>query len=157
MLKKTITFENFDGDTVTETHYFNLSQTELIELELEYAGGIERAVTNMIEAKRNRELFAAVKQIVLSAYGIKSDDGKRFIKNDQIREEFTQTPAFDALMVELGTNEDAAAKFIIGVMPKAAQEGIDERELKQKMAERLGTSPSAPKTTAELAAETAGQ
>ena len=52
------------------------------------------------------------------AYGIKSDDGKRFMKSDQLREEFSQTAAYDALFMELATNDDAAATFIKGVVPK---------------------------------------
>lgn len=150
MLKRDITFKDFHGDTVTETHYFNLTKTELVELELDYAGGLENNLTAMVEAKDGRTLMKEFKKIILMAYGKKSEDGRRFIKTQELRDEFVQTAAYDALFIELVTDEEAAAKFIEAVLPE-----MDETEksaLKQEMAEKLGTAER-PKTTAELAAE----
>lgn len=154
MLKQTITFEDYNGDTVTETHYFNMTKVELIELELEYAGGFENTVKAMIDAKNNKDLFAAVKKLVLSAYGQKSADGKRFVKSPGLSEEFSQTAAFDKLMMDLGTDDEKAFAFIVGVMPKDLADEASKKDLKGAMAERLGAAPK-EKTTAELASELA--
>lgn len=150
MLKREITFEDFNGETVTEVHYFNLTKTELVELELDYSGGIENNIMAIVEARDGKTLMKEFKKIILMAYGKKSEDGRRFVKTDALREEFTQTAAFDALFYELATDEAAAAKFIEGVIPKMNDEEKDQ--LKAKMADKLKTEER-PKTTSELANE----
>lgn len=122
MLKREITYEDFDGNQATDTFYFNLNRTELIELEVAYEGGLQAALQRIIETKDNKTLINEFQKIILSAYGVKSEDGKRFIKNDKIREEFTQTPAYDALFMDLATNENSAADFIKGILPKGLSE-----------------------------------
>lgn len=117
MLKRDITYTNFDGNEVTDTYYFNLSRTELIELEVSYDGGLAAAIQRIIDSKDLRALIKEFQRIILASYGVKSEDGKRFVKNDQIREEFTQTAAYDALFMELATNEDSASEFIRGIVP----------------------------------------
>jgi hypothetical protein len=118
MLKRDITYEDYNGETVTETFYFNLTKTEIIELEVGYKQGLEETIKAIIAAKDNKSLIAEFKKIVLLAYGVKSEDGRRFIKSEQLREEFSQTAAYDALFIDLASNEDAAANFIMGVIPK---------------------------------------
>lgn len=154
MLKRDITFDDFNGDKVTETHYFNLTKVELVELETKYAGGLEKNIMSIAEAKDARVLFKEFKDIILMSYGQKSPDGKLFKKSDELKEEFAQTAAFDALMMEILGNEEAAAKFIAGVMPADLAEAVakDKKSLQDAVAEKLGTTP---KTTAEIAAEQA--
>jgi len=118
MLKRNITYEDFNGDTVTDTYYFNLSKTELLELEVSYDGGLEAAIQRIVEAKDNQALVQEFKKLVLLSYGEKSEDGKRFIKNDEAREAFSQTAAYDALFMELSTDDKAAVDFIQGILPK---------------------------------------
>jgi hypothetical protein len=118
VLKRDITYEDFDGNKVTEPYYFNLTKSELVELDASYNGGVQAVFQRIVETRDSQEVIKEFKQFILAAYGIKSDDGKRFVKNDQIREEFTQTAAYDALFMELATNDVAAATFITGVMPK---------------------------------------
>jgi hypothetical protein len=126
MLKRDITYEDFDGEKVTETFYFNLTRSEIIELEVDHKGGLQEALQRIIRTQNNKELIAEFKKIVLLAYGIKSEDGKRFIKNDTLREEFSQTAAYDSLFMELATSDDAAAIFIKGVIPKDFAKEIEK-------------------------------
>jgi hypothetical protein len=118
MLKREITYEDFDGQTVTETFYFNLTKTEIVQLEVDYDGGLESTLRRIITTEDVKALMREFKKIVLMAYGVRSEDGKRFVKNDELREAFTQTAAYDALFIELATNDEAAAKFIQGIIPK---------------------------------------
>lgn len=118
MLKRTIKYEDFNGVEVVEDFYFNLSKSELIEMEAEYQGGLSDTLNRIIEAKDNKTLIAEFKKLVLNSYGQKSVDGKRFMKSDALREEFSQTPAYDVLFMELASNEGAAGDFIQGIMPK---------------------------------------
>jgi hypothetical protein len=118
MLKRPITYEDFNGDTKTEDFYFNISKSELVELKATFRGGLEESIKRMIEAKNESGLLAEFKRIILLSYGVKSEDGKRFVKSDQLREEFSQTAAYDALFTELVTNENSAEAFIKGVIPR---------------------------------------
>lgn len=117
MLKREIAYEDFDGNKVTDTFYFNLNRTELIEMEVGYEGGLQAALKRIIESKDNKNLISEFKKIILQSYGMKSEDGKRFIKNDSLREDFMQTAAFDALFMDLATNDGSAADFIKGILP----------------------------------------
>lgn len=117
MLKRNITYTDFNGNEVTETLYFNLTRTECIQLEIGYEGGLVATLERIIESKDVRQLITEFQNIVLAAYGVRSEDGKRFIKNDEVREEFKQTAAYDALFMELATDADTAAVFVNGIIP----------------------------------------
>ena len=129
MLKRDITYEDFNGDMITEAFYFNLTRTEIIELEVGYDGGLEAALKRIVAAENKQQLVTEFKKLVLLSYGVKSEDGKRFIKNDRLREEFSQTPAFDILFMDLATNDDAAAVFVKGILPKEMAKEIEKAEV----------------------------
>jgi hypothetical protein len=118
MLKREIKYTDFNDNEVTEIFYFNLSKPELIELELKYEAGFTAMIKRIVEANSNRELIQTFKEIILMAYGEKSDDGKRFIKNDELRTAFEQTAAYQELFIELATTDKAAVTFLTGIMPK---------------------------------------
>ena len=118
MLKKTITYTDYEGNERTEDFYFNLSKAELMEMELSSSGGMEKYIRRIISERDNAKIVAIFKELVLKAYGVKSDDGKRFIKSQQLRDEFSQTEAYSDLFFELATNADAAADFVNGIIPK---------------------------------------
>lgn len=120
MLKKTITYTDFNGTERTEDFFFNLTEAELVEMEYSDRRGFEEMVKEIINAKDNATIIKLTKQIVLDAYGQKSEDGRRFIKNDTIREEFSQTNAYSKLFMELASDDEAAAKFMEGIVPKNA-------------------------------------
>lgn len=131
MLKHTITYKDFNDEEVTEDLYFNITETELIELEVEHKEGLQEWVRAIIAAKDRKTMIAEFQRIILLAYGEKSPDGKSFIKNDELREKFKQTAAYNALFVQLATEEDAAATFIQGVVPKDIGSKIDIEEAKK--------------------------
>lgn len=118
MLKKTITYENFNGETISEDFFFHLSKAELVELEMSHEGGLSAALERIVAAEDGKGIVAEFKNIILSAYGEKSSDGRRFIKNQALREEFESTEAYSTLFMELVTNAGAAAEFINGVIPQ---------------------------------------
>lgn len=122
MLKRPITYTDFDDNVVTEDFYFNLTKSEMIELIVEKDEGLDEWLKRIVAMEDRRELISEFKRIILLTYGVKSPDGKRFVKSDELRSEFAQTPAYDALFMELATNENAAADFINGVMPKDLRE-----------------------------------
>lgn len=117
MLKKTITYTDYNGMERTEDFYFNLTKAELMEMEIGTSGGFAEMVQRIVAAKDAPAIIKIFKEMILKAYGQKSPDGRRFIKNDELREEFSQTEAFSILYMELATDDKAAAKFVNGVMP----------------------------------------
>ncbi len=120
MLKKTITYTDFDGNERTEDFYFNLSKAEIIEMELSIAGGMTQMLNKIIAAQDGEKIIKTFKEIILKAYGEKSPDGKRFIKSEELSTAFSQTEAYSQLFIELVTNADAAAKFMNGIIPANA-------------------------------------
>ena len=117
MLKKTISYEDYNGNSVTESFYFHLSKPELIELEVQYDKGLAAEINKIVETDNSKELIAIFKRIIALSYGVKSEDGKRFSKSDDIRDSFMETAAYSELFMELATNADAAAEFITGLLP----------------------------------------
>lgn len=122
MLKKTVTYEDFNGATVTEDLYFNLTKSELTNLQLSKEGGFDTYIQRIVDAKDAPELAKAFRGIILMSYGEKSADGKRFIKlasdGHKLADDFSQSAAFDELYMELITDDKAAAAFINGVVPQ---------------------------------------
>ena len=116
MLKKTITYEDFDGNKRTEDFYFNLSKAEVLEMEMGISGGMSQMLNKIIAAQDGGRVIKTFKDIILKAYGEKSPDGKRFIKSEEISTAFSQTEAYSQLFVELATNADAAATFVNSII-----------------------------------------
>lgn len=118
MLKKTINYTDYNGVERKEDFYFNLSKAELTEMELSTAGGLAEMIQKIVDTQDTPKIVKIFKDLVLKAYGEKSLDGKRFIKNDEIREAFSQTEAYSELFMELASDADAAAAFVNGIVPK---------------------------------------
>ena len=119
MLKKTITYTDYNGVERTEDFYFNLSKAEIAEMELEIPGGMAALIERITKTKDTPSLVKMFKDLILRAYGEKSDDGKRFVKSKEISEGFAQTEAYSQLFMELATDTDAASKFVNGIVPVA--------------------------------------
>ena len=117
MLKKTITYIDYNGVERTEDFYFNLSKAEVLELEMGTTGGLTEMINKIVAAQDTPTLVKIFKDLVLRAYGEKSPDGKRFIKSDEIRDAFSQTEAYSNLFMELATDAEAASKFFNGIIP----------------------------------------
>lgn len=118
MLKKTIKYTDYEGVEREEDFYFNLNKAEVMEMQLSTDGTLTKLIQKIIAEKNVPKLVEIFKQLILKSYGEKSLDGKRFIKNDQLLEEFTQTEAYSNLFMELSTDSDAAAAFVNGIIPK---------------------------------------
>ena len=122
MLKKTITYTDYNEVERTEDFYFNLTKAEIMEMELSTTGGLSEMITRIVNAKDAPAIIKIFKELILKAYGEKSADGKRFIKSPEISEAFAQTEAYSILFMELSTNADAAAKFVNAIVPAGDQD-----------------------------------
>jgi hypothetical protein len=119
MLKKTITYTDYNGVERTEDFMFNLTKAEILEMQLTKDGGMDAALKKIVDAKDAPEIMKVFKELILKAYGVVSDDGRRFIKSKEISDSFSQTEAFSMLFMELATDTDAAAAFVNGIVPAA--------------------------------------
>lgn len=121
MLKKIITYTDYNNVERTEPFYFNLSKAELMEMELGVTGGMTEMLDKIIAAKDAPSLMKTFKEMIMKSYGIKSDDGKRLIKSEELSIAFTQTEAYSVLFMELITDDKAAADFVNGIIPNEIQ------------------------------------
>jgi hypothetical protein len=117
MYKETVNYIDYNGEQGTETFYFNFSKAELMEMELTMEGGLVETIDRITKTSNKAALITLFKDLVLKAYGVKSPDGKRFIKNDEVRAEFEQHPAFSDIFVKYATDNVAAEKFVKGIIP----------------------------------------
>lgn len=118
MVKKTVTYTDYNGVERTEDFYFNFNKAELLEMEVSAVGGMSERIQRIIDSKDNHILIKEFKEIVLKAYGVKSEDGRRLIKNPELTEAFTQTEAYSQIFMELATDSDAAVAFMKGIIPQ---------------------------------------
>ncbi|MBP3574028.1 MAG: hypothetical protein J6J71_05435 [Prevotella sp.] len=117
MLKKTVTYVDYNGVERTEDFYFNLTKAEVAEMELSVQGGFSKMLEEIVASKDNVQIVNLFKQMVLKSYGEKSPDGRRFIKSEEIAQAFAQTEAYSEIFMELALNEDKAAEFVNGILP----------------------------------------
>lgn len=124
MLKKTITYTDYNGTERTEDYYFNLTKAEVTEMEMSTTGGLSVMLTNVVAAQDVPSIIKIFKDLVLKSYGEKSPDGKRFVKTPELATGFSQTEAFSNLFMELATDATLAAAFVNGIIPQAPKQAM---------------------------------
>lgn len=124
MLKKTIAYTDYEGTEREEEFYFNLTESELMVMELSEEGGLKKMMEKIVKEKNRPKLIEIFQKMIKMSYGEKSPDGRRFIKSEALSEAFAQTPAYDKLFMELATNEDAAINFIRGIVPPEMSDNV---------------------------------
>lgn len=124
MLKKTITYVDYNGSERTEDFYFNLTKAEIMEMEMSTTGGLTEMINRIVAAQDAPAIIDIFKKLILKAYGVKSPDGKRFVKSEELSTEFSQTEAYSQLFMELATNADEASKFVNGIIPSTEKKEI---------------------------------
>ena len=118
MLVKEIKYTDFNGVEATTKAYFNLTKSELMEMELTTPGGMRALLLNLAETNDTVRLMKYFKKIILTAYGVKSDDGHSFKKSKKISKKFVNSAAYDALFIELFSDVEKLTVFIKGLLPK---------------------------------------
>ena len=127
MLQKKITYTDFDGNKRTEDFYFHLTKADLTDMQMSEVGGLEKRLRGIIQAQDGVRVMEFFKGILHKSYGVKSPDGRRFIKNEEVWNDFCQTEAYSQLFMELVTDADKMADFIKGIIPSDLAEQVDEK------------------------------
>ena len=133
MLKRTETYIDYDGNQRTEDFYFNLSKAELAELKMSKKGGLDKMIERIIQEQDAPEIIKLVKEIILMAYGEKSDDGKYFRKSKEISEAFAQTEAYSNIFMDVCSTPDSAVNFFNSLLPADLREQIEEAKEKENV------------------------
>ena len=129
MFKETVKYTDYNGVERTEEVYFNLSKAEIMEMQMGTEGGYAEMLQKIVNAQDAPRLIAIFKELLLKSYGQPSLDGRRFVKTEELREEFSQTEAYSELFMKYATDAEEASKFVNGIMPadlmaEAAKQGV---------------------------------
>jgi len=127
MYERTFTYKGFDGKTYSDTYNFYLSKADLLEIHLGTFVGLDVLLKQLVETKNGKEIMAIVKEFIMKSVGRVSSDGRRFVRNDEIREEFLETPAYSELFEELVLDPNKVIEFLSNVTPEEV--GSKMREL----------------------------
>lgn len=118
MIKKTITYTDFNGNERTEEFHFHLTEAEAVALNFsQNTHSLKEHIEKIIKADNFSRLVELFQEVILLSYGEKSEDGRRFVKSQEMRDEFSQTAAYSQLFIELSTNANAAKDFMNGIIP----------------------------------------
>lgn len=143
MLTKITKFTDMNGNERTQTCYFNMTKAEILEFNMNKPNGVIAYITQMMNQGRNDLVFAAFKDLILSSYGERTEDG-RFIKNTQIREAFACSEAYSEIFMEIVQSEEAMAAFVNGIMPPVSEEQRAAAKADMEDAMKRGDLPFVP-------------
>ena len=124
MIKKTVTYIDYNEVERTETFYFHYTEAEILDMEMSEEGSFADRIQRIIDAKDKTALMKLIKKFVIDAYGVKSEDGKRFMKNDELKTAFLECPAYSDIFMDMVTNDEAAAEFVNGVIPSTMKDRV---------------------------------
>lgn len=130
MLSKKIKYLDFNGNEREEEFLFNLTQAEVMEMELSETGGLAESIKKVIAAQDAPKIIKIFKELILKAYGEKSADGKMFMKSEELSRNFSYTNAYSKLFMELATDDQAAAAFVNGIVPSDTEDTVDSTNQK---------------------------
>lgn len=147
MLKKTMTTVDFGGTMRTEDYYFNLTESEIMEMQLSTEGGFAEMVKRITDAKSQLELTALFKTLICKSYGVLSPDGRKFIKNQAVLDDFMATQAYSDLYMELVQDAEKAAEFFNNILPENVRKLAEEKA--EKMPAQPGLAVALPQNTAQ--------
>lgn len=127
MLVKKITYTDFNGVERTEDFYFNLTKAEVVEW-LTTSGNytLDKVMEKLVRSEKVKDVMLIFKDLIYRAYGEKSMDGKRFIKNEEIKNEFMESEAYSVLFMEVVSDAKKAAEFLNGIVPADLGKAVDE-------------------------------
>lgn len=131
MYKITKKYEDFNGKEIERDFYFNLTKADILKMELSEEGGMDKRLQRLVKTQDMKEAIKVFEGLLLMSYGVKTDDG-RFVKNDEVRQEFVSSAAYSEIYWDLATNPEEAQKFIEGVVPKLEQSSIPAPALSDK-------------------------
>lgn len=139
MIRKTLTYKDYEGVEHTKDFYFSLNQTEFALMNNKMPGGFEAYLKRIQEDHNEEKLLEMLVWFIEEGYGIRMGDDD-FIKEDEVGRKlgkrFRCTEACDNLITELLEKENNIGTFLIGMLPESlkpqARKNIDEALAKSR-------------------------
>ena len=128
MFKKTITYTDYDGNERTEDFRFNLSKADYVMFENSVIGGMSKEIERAMAMQNGPRILEIFKDLVDRSYGVKTADGRRFMKSPELLQEFRETEAYVNLFMELVTDPEAGKAFLRGVSPSDMVAELDKKQ-----------------------------
>lgn len=147
MLKKTIKYSDLDGNPIEEDFYFHLNMAEISKMELGTDGGLAAKLQKLAKAANGREIIDQFEAVIMGAYGVRSEDNKRFIKTKEVKDAFYESDAYSELFMELISGADKAAEFVKGILPAGFEQEVQrlqDEKTKSVSSNVFETNPSEP-------------
>lgn len=127
MYKKTITFDDYNGEKITEDFYFNLNKAEVIKwLTTSGSYTLDKVLERLSKERNGKKIMEIFEDLIKMSYGEKSLDGRKFEKNEEIWNNFYQTEAYSVLFTELVTDAQKAADFVNKIIPKDLADEVEK-------------------------------
>lgn len=116
MLKKKVTYLDFNDREVTEEFYFNLTTPEVTKIIAKIGSDIDVYAEKLAKEENYEAIIDFTETLILTSYGVKSEDGKRFVKSKEARENFEYSAAYAELFEQLMTDTEQSKAFGQGLM-----------------------------------------
>lgn len=117
MIKETLTYTDYNGNERTEDFYFNLNKAEIMKMEMSTAGGLAEMIQRVVAAQDQPAIIQIFEDLIQRSYGVKTPDGRGFMKRKEDLDAFVCTDAYSELFMKLATDADAASRFVNGIVP----------------------------------------
>ena len=143
MIVRTMTYTDYNGETRTEKFYFNLTAAEIAKLNFSKKNGLEETIRRCIKEGDTGQMVSLLEEIVLLAYGERSEDGKRFIKSEELSRAFSQTPAYSDLFMSFFMDENAATSFLDELIPADMAKNVDKNKAREEIEKLASETPDA--------------
>lgn len=118
MITREVTYTDYNGDEQTEKYYFDLTVPEMLELSFSSAGDIQSTLERLSNSRKVGEIFNIIQTLIFKSVGVKSDDGKRFVKNEEVLNDFKQSRGYESFLMKMMQDTDYASKFIEQLIPQ---------------------------------------
>ena len=143
MLKKEINHTDWDGEAVTTVAHFHITKSTLVE-NIHVVDELDAMETMLEGGERNltpseiKKIVDLVKFFMQLAYGVR--EGDRFVQNEELWTNFTQTAAYDQLFYSMFEQPEEAVEFLFALLPDdlraQAEEGRAELKTQKKPTDR---------------------
>lgn len=142
MLKETLTYTDFNGTKRTEDFFFHITEKEALTINAKFGGDLETYVTNLSVDQDPERMIEFIDFMLLTSYGRKSADGRRFEKSEQIKMEFEQSVAYSDLFMKFLQNPEFAANFGAGLVEGSRGDRSDQKPEDENAVKVIEMHPS---------------
>ncbi|QEQ93912.1 hypothetical protein SEA_KARDASHIAN_47 [Streptomyces phage Kardashian] len=118
--RKEITFTTPDGVQKTEEWWFELDETDAIEMDVIHdliqQGNPEEYLKGIVDRKDSRALLNLWRDMLIAS--VCQREGDLLVKSPEITKQFRFGGAYRQFFSELITSDDAGASFFVQIMPQ---------------------------------------